>query len=234
MYEPHPEILDISRALGDSTRFAIYGRITSSPEPTTVKELVDDFGLHHSAIRIHLRKLQESGLIICSKLNRGGMVGRPQLAFLPSPKPLSITLPPRNYRFLADLAFDLVASDGQAPEALDSFGLAWGRRYIRERGYLNGPLSHSKALDVLCRELNELGGSVQYEALDTDGFALTETNCLFSDVATDHNPSVCVLHQAAIRGMLSELSGSEYIFDHSSNLIGGGDCCYTRALPLSG
>jgi predicted ArsR family transcriptional regulator len=233
MYEPDPEILDISRALGDSTRFAIYRHITSSSTPTTVKELVDTFRLHHSAIRIHLHKLQESGLIVCRKLNRSGLVGRPQLAFLPSPKALNITLPPRDYRFLANLALDLAEGDGHTPEALDSFGLAWGRRYIRERGLTNGPLSHTEALDILCQEINSLGGSAWYEALNSDGFALVQTNCLFSDVAAEHSPSVCVLHQATIRGMLSELSGSEYTFDHSMSLVGGADRCYTQAIPLS-
>jgi predicted ArsR family transcriptional regulator len=234
MHETDPEILEVSRALGDSTRFAIYRHITSSETPTTVKELVDAFGLHHSAIRIHLHKLQETGLISCRKLNRGGMVGRPQLAFVPSTKALSITLPPRNYRFLADLALDLACADEMTPELADSFGVAWGRRYIRERVGADEPeLPLPQALEALCAQLTLLGGSARYTALNGDGYALEERNCLFSDLASEHHPTVCLLHQAAIKGMLTELSGRHLVFDQSSSLAQGAEVCYTKVVPRS-
>ena len=234
MHETDPEILEISRALGDSTRFAIYRHVASSETPTTVKELVDVFRLHHSAIRIHLHKLQESGLITCRKLNRGGMVGRPQLAFVPSTKALNITLPPRNYRFLAHLALDLACADKMTPELADSFGVAWGRRYIREQAGANGrELPLPQALEKLCGQLNRLGGTTRYTALNGDGYVLEERNCLFSDLASEHHPSVCLLHQAAIKGMLMELSGHDMAFDQSSSLAEGAELCYTKVVPLS-
>lgn len=234
MHETDPEILEVSRALGDGTRFAIYRHITSSETPTTVKDLVDVFGLHHSAIRIHLHKLQETGLITCRKLSRDGMVGRPQLAFVPSTKILSITLPPRNYRFLAHLALDLASADEMTPELADGFGVAWGRRYIRERVDTNRRgLPFPQALDELCMQLNLLGGTARYTALNGDGYALQERNCLFSDLASEHHPSVCLLHQAAIKGMLTELSGCEIAFEQSSRLADGADLCYTKVVPLA-
>ena len=234
MYETDPEILEVSRALGDSTRFAIYRHITSAETPTTVKELVDAFGLHHSAIRIHLHKLQETGLITCRKLDRGGMVGRPQLAFVPSTKALSITLPPRNYRFLANLALDLACADEMTPELADGFGVAWGRRFIRERvGTIGSEVPFPQALDALCGQLTLLGGTARYTALNGDGYALEERNCLFSDLASGRHPSVCLLHQAAIKGMLMELSGRELAFDQSSSLAQGAEVCYTKVVPLS-
>ena len=233
MYETDPEILEVSRALGDSTRFAIYRHITTSKTPTTVKDLVDAFGLHHSAIRIHLHKLQETDLITCRKLNRGGMVGRPQLAFLPSTKALSISLPPRNYRFLANLALDLACADEMTPELADSFGVAWGRRYIRERVDAGGPeLPLPQAFDELCGQLTLLGGSMRYTSLNGDGYALEERNCLFSDLAIERRPFVCLLHQAALKGMLMELSGRDLVFDQSSSLAAGAEFCYTKVVPL--
>ena len=234
MYETDPEILEVSRALGDSTRFAIYRHLASSETPTTVKELVDVFGLHHSAIRIHLHKLQETGLITCRKLDRGGMVGRPQLAFVPSTKALSITLPPRNYRFLAHLALDLACVDEMTPELADGFGVAWGRRYIRERVGANGrEMPLPQALNELCGQLNLLGGTTRYSALNGDGYALEERNCLFSDLASEHHPSVCLLHQAAIKGMLTELSGRDMAFHHPFSLAEGAQVCYTKVVPLA-
>lgn len=234
MHETDPDILEVSRALGDSTRFAIYRHITSSETPTTVKELVDAFGLHHSAIRIHLHKLQETGLITCRKLDRGGMVGRPQLAFVPSTKALSITLPPRNYRFLAEMALDLACADEMTPELADRFGVAWGRRYIRERvGANRRELPLPEAIAELCGQLDYLGGTMRYTSLNGDGFALEEHNCLFSDLAIERRPFVCLLHQAAVKGMLMELSGAELAFDQSSCLASGAEFCYTKVIPVS-
>jgi predicted ArsR family transcriptional regulator len=234
MHETDPDILEVSRALGDSTRLAIYRHITSSETPTTVKELVDAFGLHHSAIRIHLHKLQETDLITCHKLDRGGMVGRPQLAFVPSTKALSISLPPRNYRFLAQMTLDLACVDEMAPELADSFGVAWGRRYIRERvGAKGRQLPLPEAIKELCGQLDHLGGTMRYTSLNGDGYALEEHNCLFSDLAIERHPFVCLLHQAAIKGMLMELSGRDLAFDQSSSLAEGAEFCYTKVVPLS-
>jgi predicted ArsR family transcriptional regulator len=235
MHETDPNILEVSRALGDGTRFAIYRHVASAETPTTVKELVDRFGLHHSAIRIHLHKLQETGLVSCLKLDRDGMVGRPQLAFVPSATAFDISLPPRNYRFLADLALDLAGADEMTPELADRFGVAWGRRYIRERfGADARELPLPGAMEELCVQLGRLGGTTRYLTLNGDGYALEEHNCLFADLALEHHPAVCLLHQAAMKGMLMELSGSEVVFQHSSSLAEGAELCYTGVVPLVG
>ncbi len=56
------ELLVQSRALGDPTRNAIFVHLRDAPEPVTVAELTDRFGLNHNAIRQHLAKLRAAGL----------------------------------------------------------------------------------------------------------------------------------------------------------------------------
>jgi predicted ArsR family transcriptional regulator len=234
VYDPDPEILEISRALGDGTRLAIYRRIANSDHPTTVKELVEALGLHHSAIRIHLRKLQESGLIVSAKLGRHGMVGRPELVFTPGHRPVRISLPPRNYEFIAHLALDLATQDHMDPAVAESFGVEWGRRYVRTNGGGHEvPRDLDQALGALCQMLSSLGGDVRMQASNGDGYALIERNCLFSDLAVQHHPAVCLLHQAAIKGMLSELSGSDYMLEQTASLAAGDDLCVTRIAPTA-
>ena len=105
---------------------------------------------------------------------------------------------------------------------------------MRERVGGDGPgLPLPQAVEELCEQLTLLGGTARYTALNGDGYALEERNCLFSDLASEHHPSVCLLHQAAIKGMLTELSGSEMVFDQSSSLAEGAGLCYTKIVPLS-
>ncbi len=61
MFVIPPDTFGTARALADPTRFEVYSRIAEAETPLTVKELTRVFPLHHSAIRIHLRKLEEAG-----------------------------------------------------------------------------------------------------------------------------------------------------------------------------
>src|SRR5665811_456647 len=67
MYEVRPDILEVAKALGEETRFNIFRRIADAAEPLSVKDLVAELGMHHSAIRIHLGKLEDAGLIYSKK-----------------------------------------------------------------------------------------------------------------------------------------------------------------------
>lgn len=230
MYEVPTVVLEVAKALGEETRFDIFRRIASSPEPLSVKELVSQLGMHHSAIRIHLNKLQEAGLIHAKKRHMPGVVGRPQLAFLPSAQALSITLPPRNYELLARLAMDLALAreDAESPE---DFGVHWGRGYMRESGrFADGPAPLDEALDALMVELRQLGASSNVSRVD-DGYQILETNCVFAELATDHAPLVCSLHQGVMRGMLTEMSADQFDWRQTSAICEGGDSCVTHVTP---
>lgn len=227
MYEVRQEILDVAKALGEETRFAIFKRITDAADPLTVKDLVAKMGMHHSAIRIHLNKLEEAGLIVSHKKHKKGVVGRPQLAFLPSPRALSITLPPRNYEFLARLAMDMFAFDG-APEDLAKFGYTWGRSYVRERGRcVDGPLPLLDAIDVLHDELIQLGSSARIVPVD-GGCDLIDRNCVFAELAPKYDGAVCRLHQAVMRGMLAEVCAEPFTWEQVSRIAAGDPDCSTR------
>lgn len=230
MYEVPTEVLEIAKALGEETRFDIFRRIASSSEPLSVKELVSQLGMHHSAIRIHLNKLQDAGLIYAKKRHMPGVVGRPQLAFLPSAQALSITLPPRNYELLARLAMDLASAheDAESPE---DFGVQWGRGYMRESGrFADGPVPLDDAVHALMVELRQLGASGNVSRV-AEGYQILETNCVFAELAADHAPLVCSLHQGVMRGMLTEMSADQFDWHQTSAICNGGDSCVTHVTP---
>ncbi len=230
MYEVRREILDVARALGEETRFTIFRTIAGAADPLTVQDLVERIGMHHSAIRIHLNKLVDAGLIISQKRHRPGVVGRPQLAFLPSPHAVSITLPPRDYRFLARLAMDLATRTDDATD-LDEFGFMWGRDYIRDRGRAaDGPFPLAQAIDVVRREMSGSGVSTAVERQDKS-FELSIHNCVFAELAPDFDPTICTLHQAVLRGMVSQICAEPIDWEHSACICAGDRHCVAQITP---
>jgi predicted ArsR family transcriptional regulator len=79
-----PTLQREARALGDPTRHAIFQVVAQSPNPVDVAELTEHFGLNHNAIRQHLGKLLEAGLLVEARA-RGGGPGRPRLLFSLAP-----------------------------------------------------------------------------------------------------------------------------------------------------
>jgi predicted ArsR family transcriptional regulator len=192
--------------------------------------------MHHSAIRIHLNKLEEAGLIVSRKLHHRGVVGRPQLAFLPNPKALSITLPVRNYEMLADLLLDWTRRadvDSELAGSPEEFAAEWGRNLIRTRGRLaDGPLPFGEAVGVLVEELQLLGGAPQNLQMNGGSAAFFSTNCPFLELAERHQPLVCSVHRGVSRGMLSELVGQPVIWRQGATLAQGDEAC-TNHLALA-
>jgi Predicted transcriptional regulator len=228
MYNVQPDILNLSKALGEDTRFAIFREIAGAEKPQTVRDLVRTFGMHHSAVRIHLNRLHDAGLIISKPIDRRGTVGRPQLVYLPNPTATSLTLPPRNFELLARMALEFALASAGTDLPAEEFATSWGNAYIRDGGQAGTHLSLPEALDALVDELRGMGGSPMLAQLNGDGYALVEHNCLFGDVSSRYEPLVCSLHQGAIRGMLQELCAETFEWTMRETLAAGAErCCAT-------
>jgi predicted ArsR family transcriptional regulator len=73
-----------ARALGDPTRHEVFRYIADAERPVDVAELTAHLGLHHNAIRQHLAKLVEAGLVSETTAPRAGR-GRPRLQYTVDP-----------------------------------------------------------------------------------------------------------------------------------------------------
>jgi predicted ArsR family transcriptional regulator len=69
-----------ARALGDPTRHGIFRYIAEAARPVDVAELTEHFGLNHNAIRQHLAKLVDAGLVTETHAPSSGR-GRPRLLY---------------------------------------------------------------------------------------------------------------------------------------------------------
>jgi len=230
------EALEMAQALADPTRFQVYSRIAEAESPVTVKELTRVFPLHHSAIRIHLRKLQEAGLIVSETIHRRGVVGRPEISFRLGPRGINIVLPPRNPQFLAELALEYGTSNGNDLDGLVTFGEEWGRKVVGGvYPPLDEPVDWRLAVEHVAEALRGLGCVSRVEEDDAGDYYLIESNCPFLPLSKSHAPTVCQIHQALIRGMLQELTGRDDVaLDHESSIAQDDEeRCLTRVI-LSG
>lgn len=73
-----------AKALGDPTRHRVFRYVVDAAQPVDVAELTDHFGLNHNAIRQHLAKLVDAGLVLEDKAAPAGR-GRPRLVYLVGP-----------------------------------------------------------------------------------------------------------------------------------------------------
>lgn len=181
--------------------------------------------MHHSAVRIHLTRLQNAGLIVSKAQSQRGVVGRPQLVYLPNPTTTNLTLPPRNFELLARMALEFTLTSAGADLPAEEFATSWGSAYIRDGGQAGARLPLPEALSALVDELRGMGGSPTLAKLNGDGYALVEHNCLFGDVSSYYEPLVCSLHQAAMQGMLQELCTDAFEWTRRETLAAGADRC---------
>ena len=230
MFAIPPDVLETARALSDPTRFQVYSKIAEADGPVTIKELTKHFSLHHSAIRIHLHKLEQAGLIAAEAIHREGVVGRPEYSFRLGPRAINIVLPPRNPQFLAELALEYSTGNGSGPEGLIAFGEEWGRMLMRERTELVQPtVDLASAVGLVAAALQSLGCAGKVEGEPGTGFYLIESHCLFLPLSQSHAPVVCRIHQALIQGMLTELLGANsFRVQQESSIAMGEEICRTR------
>ena len=69
--------LDVFKALGDNTRYAIYLELARSAQPLATAEIALTLGLHINTVRPHLERMRDAGLLEVEVEAQGG-VGRPQ------------------------------------------------------------------------------------------------------------------------------------------------------------
>src|SRR5687768_2802250 len=71
-------LYETARALGEDTRFRIYRQLYRSSDPVAVTTLAQEFSLHPNAIRQHLSRLEQAGLVVSRAERGGGGAGRPR------------------------------------------------------------------------------------------------------------------------------------------------------------
>ncbi|WP_238016175.1 helix-turn-helix domain-containing protein [Dactylosporangium sp. AC04546] len=169
--------------LGEPQRRAVYEHVAAAAVPVSRDGVAEALGIGRNLAAHHLDKLAEAGLLEISFAQRSGpRAGRPSKLYRRAPRELSVSLPPRGYRVLAEVFADAVEEVGAEP-ALYAAARKQGARLAGE----------GDTEEVLRR----LG----YEPYP-DGDVWRLRNCPFDGVARTHPGVVCGANLALLEGAI--------------------------------
>ena len=206
-----PVNLDVLKALGDNTRYAIYLELARSARPLATADITESLALHANTVRPHLEKMRDAGLIDVQVSGRGD-VGRPQHRYAIANGAPSLGLEPPTMPVLARMVLAMAKRLQASPEDAAAVGEDEGTR--RARPYANAP----STLEALVSDLDRLGFDPivsdagtggELDADVDDGAIVAFANCPFADLAQEHPELVCGLHRGLVAGFVSEMGDAE-------------------------
>lgn len=200
-------IADLTSALGDPTRRAIYVAVRESPEPLTTSRVAELFDIHPNVARHHLDKLAADGWLVVSQRRSSGKAGpgagRPAKTYEASKREVSIHFTPRRYELLVDLLMRVLAR--LAPDEVSSvaqeIGFEYGRELAEEIGAPDDA-GYAEAVQAVAVAMTGLGFSMDP---DLAGQRLLTSHCPFGEAATDHPDIVCSLDRGIVTGLVGGL-----------------------------
>lgn len=201
--------LDVLKALGDNTRYAIYLELARTPRPLTTAEIASSLGLHANTVRPHLERMREIGLVVVEVGGRGD-VGRPQHRYSTAADAPSLGLEPPAMPVLARMVLAMAAR----LEASTDDAEAVGRTEGATRAV---PFEHAPStLEALVADLDRLGfdplvavGEEGMGTTDSAAAVIAFANCPFVELAEEHPELVCGLHRGLIAGFVSQMGDTE-------------------------
>lgn len=182
-----------ARALADPTRFRIFEYLSGAAHPVGVGELTAEFGLNHNAVRQHLAKLVEAGIVVRTTAPARGR-GRPRQLYEIDPVVDEETGGP--YRRLSLLLVEMLRS-GESPAE------------VGRRAGLAAPVDLSSPGDAV----DELGRAMKRGGFDpvlVDGEYGAEfllRRCPFAETAAADPATVCALHLGLAQGLADRFEG---------------------------
>lgn len=198
--DPHPAPLDLLKALGDNTRYAIYLELARSPRPLSTADVADLLDLHVNTVRPHLERMREVGLLQVETLATGG-VGRPQHRYSLAPDAPSLGLEPSSWPTLARVLLAAAAEGGLDGADLAEAGADQGRAEARRWP------SGADGVAALALEQARLGFDPTMVD-DEHGTTMAFAHCPFRALAEEHPDLVCSLHCGMVEGFVASFEGT--------------------------
>jgi predicted ArsR family transcriptional regulator len=191
--------LDVLKALGDNTRYAIYLELARSSQPRTTAEIAETLQLHPNTVRPHLDRMRDVGLLQLDVETRGE-VGRPQHRYSLAPDAPSLGLEPPSTVMLSRMLLRLVEAAGIKGVDAAEIGRVHGADDAER--FLDAPSS----LEALVSQLERVGfDPVVAEGEDDDTVVVAFAHCPFRSFAEANPDVVCSLHRGLVEGFLDRL-----------------------------
>ena len=191
--------LDVLKALGDNTRYAIYLELVRSPRPLATADIAVTLGLHPNTVRPHLERMRDVGLLDITIEQPTG-VGRPQHLYTVVADAPSLGLEPPTFPLLARMLVRMAELSGAGAEEAEEAG--------REQGAFDAGASRRapSCLEALVARLDSLGFDPAVgEGADDSEAVIAFAHCPFRELAEAHPHIVCSLHRGMVRGFVDSL-----------------------------
>lgn len=201
-------ISDLTSALGDPTRRAIYIAVRESNEALTTSMVANLFDIHPNVARHHLDRLTDEGYLRLGEERRstksGPGAGRPAKAYESTEKEVSVHFAPQRFEMLVELLMRVL--DQVSEEDLAAVAETVGRQYGKELAAEIGAQEDSgydQAVTSVARAMTGLGFAVDP---DISGQRLLTSHCPFGEAATNHPEVICSLDRGIVSGLFGALS----------------------------
>ncbi|MBE3596296.1 MAG: helix-turn-helix domain-containing protein [Hydrogenibacillus sp.] len=219
----------LGAALAVPTRFAIYQYVLRHPDGVNVQDVADRFGIHPNVARLHLSKLEEAELVQ-SRLEHTGRGGRPGRMYTPAEKAVSLSLPPRDYETLADIALSALKRFKHQGEQMlaavaEERGYEMAKRYIEEQKLDVDALTPEDIVRHVQKITNDPGLSPNVQPIDAYAFRFAVHACAYKEALNAH-PNVCAMHHALLKGLFRAFLGKCDLIEEYSLLDGAPACQY--------
>ena len=190
-----------ARALGDPTRYDIFRFVAESRGPVRVATLAEYLGFNHNAVRQHLAKLTEAGLLIEERASPT-TTGRPPLEYRVATTAMGSWGAPGPYELLALMLLDISAGERSPQEA----GAVAGRALAASCPEDADPI------DTLETEMARRGFEPRRETRGPVTELVLE-RCPFLAAATARPDVVCEIHRGLAAGILDGLQADQQVRD---------------------
>ncbi|HEY5651427.1 MAG TPA: helix-turn-helix domain-containing protein [Acidimicrobiia bacterium] len=200
-------ISDLTSALGDPTRRAVYIAIRESPEPMNAADIAALFDIHPNVARHHLDKLAGDGYLDVAHRRPNGRsgpgAGRPAKYYTVSAKQIDVHFPTHRHDVLSDMLvriIDRIAPDN-IKEVAEEVGAEVGRELAGEIGSPDDT-GYEGAVRAVVRAMTGIGFGV---SSDVAGQRLLMSHCPFGETAAAHPDVVCSLDRGMVAGLMGSL-----------------------------
>ena len=198
--------LELLKALGDNTRYAIYLELARAPAPLATAQIAESLGLHPNTVRPHLDRMREVGLLDVVT-DAQGTVGRPQHRYSLAADAPSLGFEPPAFPVLAQMLLRLAAAaDLSTADAIEA-GREQGASAAARRG------GAGTCAEALGAELAALGFDPE-AIVDEQGATIAFTRCPFRELAESNPDLVCGLHRGLIEGFADQRGDARVLEFH--------------------
>lgn len=204
--EGSPAPLDVLKALGDNTRYAIYLELARSPVPRSTAEVAESLDLHVNTVRPQMERMREVGLLEVAPDHRGSP-GRPQHRYSLAADAPSLGLEPPAFPALARMLAGVIARGGADPDDVFAAGHEQGASEV------GGVVADTAACTGSLERMLARYGFDPETVPDDDrgGATIAFAHCPFRELAEAQPALVCGLHRGLIEGFVDAAGVGEVV-----------------------